>query len=527
MGLIDHPPKRSVVRIYIVSAKNLQPVGGGLSDPYIRIRLGKTYINDVQTVQKQTLDPGFYKFYELDAAIPGSVSLKIELRDWQYFPLHEHELIGETTIDLEDRWFQQKWQSCANGLERDEVTGEKYDIPIEMRSLYLPGNPVSQGQLEMWVEILPADKARNIPISEMSGPVKKKFEIRIICWKAEGIPKSAGEDFYCRFTVPNQKPKSTDTHWKCKARTPSWNYRIKFQVELPLKNPLEGSLSIQLWDKDILTADEIIGEMNLDIYPWLLMAYHRDGEVAPFKEINIAEEKMKNAEEAENDEAGESGLGDTMGLGLGFNFFGEDEHVTKKKKVLGQDQYQMVPFEVVDGDPSIFNANTDSNAEAQEEDKQAEDAEEEPGTSSDEEDDESEVDDGEAARDFINTLKGMAGLGEIAEDARWLNMMHHNHKKKKLVNKGKVAVTVTIVPETDAVERPVGNGRDEPNNNPMLPPPVGRLSLSFNPLAVLKELISPAVVFYIICCICCVLCLMAMAYLGTYYMTIYTLINSL
>ena len=49
---------------------------------------------------------------------------------------------------------------------------------------------------------------------------------------------------------------------------------------------------------------------------------------------------------------------------------------------------------------------------------------------------------------------------------------------------------------------------------------------SLNPFAILAELIGPEVVRVILCCLCCVACLAAMGYLGTYYVTINTMINS-
>jgi hypothetical protein len=45
---------------------------------------------------------------ELVTTLPGATSLSIELVDWQANPLALHELIGATTIDLEDRWFNSR-----------------------------------------------------------------------------------------------------------------------------------------------------------------------------------------------------------------------------------------------------------------------------------------------------------------------------------------------------------------------------------------------------------------------------------
>jgi hypothetical protein len=68
---------------------------------------------------------------------------------------------------------------------------------------------------------------------------------------------------------------STDTHWACRDGGPAWNYRVVIPLTLPLKDPLQARLGVQLWDYDILTANDLVAERSLDLYPWLLMAYHR------------------------------------------------------------------------------------------------------------------------------------------------------------------------------------------------------------------------------------------------------------
>ena len=53
---------------------------------------------------------------------------------------------------------------------------------------------------------------------------------------------------------------------------------------------------------------------------------------------------------------------------------------------------------------------------------------------------------------------------------------------------------------------PVGKGRDEPNMNPYLPPPVGRVKFSWNPFTMLNQLTGPK--FRKKCyCIVCIICL--------------------
>ena len=49
---------------------------------------------------------------------------------------------------------------------------------------------------------------------------------------------------------------------------------------------------------------------------------------------------------------------------------------------------------------------------------------------------------------------------------------------------GKVRIALNITPGEMAKANPVGGGRTEPNHSPFLPPPVGRLKFSFNPIEI-------------------------------------------
>ena len=92
---------------------------------------------------------------------------------------------------------------------------------------------------------------------------------------------------------------------------------------------------------------------------------------------------------------------------------------------------------------------------------------------------------------------------------------------------GQLYITVELVPFEQAEASPVGSGRSEPNTNPYLPPPTGRLSFSYNPLAICKELLGPELIIKIVCCCMCVLCLLAIAFGGMYYTSFYTMYESM
>lgn len=54
----------------------------------------------------------------------------------------------------------------------------------------------------------------------------------------------------------------------------------------------------------------------------------------------------------------------------------------------------------------------------------------------------------------------------------------------------KIRLDLRIVPKENALKNPVGQARQEPNQEPYLPPPVGRIEFSLNPFKMLSQLMS-------------------------------------
>ncbi|XP_035743561.1 otoferlin-like [Vespa mandarinia] len=112
----DYPPQQSVkllVRLYVIKGINLHPkdILSGKSDPYLCISLGKIYINDKKNHIPNQLNPIFGRVFELEATFPQDYLLSIQV--WDHDATSTDDLIGETQIDIENRFYSRHRAKCG------------------------------------------------------------------------------------------------------------------------------------------------------------------------------------------------------------------------------------------------------------------------------------------------------------------------------------------------------------------------------------------------------------------------------
>ena len=233
------------LRVYILDAYNLTPMDiGSPSDPYLKLILGKETKDNRKEYQLNKVNCSFNKIFEFKTYFPGCSMLKIQV--WDYDDFVPDDLVGETSIDLENRFYSKKYRNL------------KYQ-PIETRSLKHPLYNSGRGEIRLWIDILEIGKI--FPPFNIQKKPTGKFELRIVVWEVDGVPSMDVEDCSDLYIVANfrGKKQATDVHYRAQQGYGSFNWRMIWDLDVD-DQMADYNLTFQVWDKDLLSADDYAGE---------------------------------------------------------------------------------------------------------------------------------------------------------------------------------------------------------------------------------------------------------------------------
>ena len=342
--------------------------------------------------------------------LPGVSILKLQVFD--YDPLFSDELIGETTIDIEDRYYDFKWQ---------ELT----DKPIETRPLMHPDFKQPQGYATMWLEIVDKNNKGTFQKFDISKNPDCQAQCRFIVWETREIPSMDVEDtsdIYVSCFVEADKKQSTDVHFRCQTGTGSFNWRMCFDLDLPRKDK-SNYLNVQVYDKDYFSKDDFICSSVINLEGLL-------------KKIYLLDTPLKFSE----------------------SFYDALTDIEKINMFMTSDK-------------SVY-------------------------------------------PEWCNDEK------PNKDNKFWLPMRKPGVDGKPGEITGAVLCSLEILPKWKADICQVGLGRDEPNVNPYLPPPLGRFEFSLNPFKMFKQCVGPKmrkkVCQIIVIIFCLIWCLFLIPYMILY-----------
>lgn len=94
--------KAMYIRLYLIEGRDFASRDiGGSSDPYMVITCGDKVYSEKDNYQIDEPNPLFNKCYEFSSNFPGAYP--IEIYAYDYDDLFGDDLIGKTSIDLDDR----------------------------------------------------------------------------------------------------------------------------------------------------------------------------------------------------------------------------------------------------------------------------------------------------------------------------------------------------------------------------------------------------------------------------------------
>ncbi|EDL85878.1 fer-1-like 4 (C. elegans) (predicted), isoform CRA_a [Rattus norvegicus] len=117
-GIPQNRPIKLLVRVYIVKATNLAPADpNGKADPYVVVSAGKEQRDTKERYIPKQLNPIFGEVLELSVSLPAEPELTVAIFDHDL--VGSDDLIGETHIDLENRFYSHHRANCGLASQYD------------------------------------------------------------------------------------------------------------------------------------------------------------------------------------------------------------------------------------------------------------------------------------------------------------------------------------------------------------------------------------------------------------------------
>ncbi|XP_048205354.1 fer-1-like protein 4 [Perognathus longimembris pacificus] len=117
-GIPQNRPIKLLVRVYIVKATNLAPADpNGKADPYVVVSAGKERKDTKERYIPKQLNPIFGEVLELSISLPAKPELTVAVFDHDL--VGSDDLIGETHVDLENRFYSHHRANCGLASQYD------------------------------------------------------------------------------------------------------------------------------------------------------------------------------------------------------------------------------------------------------------------------------------------------------------------------------------------------------------------------------------------------------------------------
>ncbi|XP_026831447.1 synaptotagmin-like protein 4 isoform X7 [Drosophila erecta] len=274
--------KLSALEIHVVRCKDLAAVDAkrNRSDPYVKVYLlpDKSKAGKRKTkVKKHTLNPIFDETMRFHTPISSLESRTLWLTVWHSDMFGRNDFLGEVSVNLQGRLFdnpQSQWYLLQERSEPfDEVATYRGDIVVGLK--YIPPENIKSSFFSRGSSI--TGSSSNLrkfggsikSVASKSERTSKGGQLHVLVKEAKHLSpiKANGTcDAFCKSYLLPDRTRSSKQKTPVVKRTlhPSWNYTFVYE-DVSLEELSERALELTVWDHDRLASNEFVGGIRFSL----------------------------------------------------------------------------------------------------------------------------------------------------------------------------------------------------------------------------------------------------------------------
>nr|NP_001138055.1 bitesize, isoform F [Drosophila melanogaster]ACL83513.1 bitesize, isoform F [Drosophila melanogaster] len=274
--------KLSALEVHVVRCKDLAAVDAkrNRSDPYVKVYLlpDKSKAGKRKTkVKKHTLNPIFDETMRFHTPISSLESRTLWLTVWHSDMFGRNDFLGEVSVNLQGRLFdnpQSQWYLLQERSEPfDEVATYRGDIVVGLK--YIPPENIKSSFFSRGSSI--TGSSSNLrkfggsikSVASKSERTSKGGQLHVLVKEAKHLSpiKANGTcDAFCKSYLLPDRTRSSKQKTPVVKRTlhPSWNYTFVYE-DVSLEELSERALELTVWDHDRLASNEFVGGIRFSL----------------------------------------------------------------------------------------------------------------------------------------------------------------------------------------------------------------------------------------------------------------------
>ncbi|KRK03811.1 synaptotagmin-like protein 4 isoform X9 [Drosophila yakuba] len=274
--------KLSALEVHVVRCKDLAAVDAkrNRSDPYVKVYLlpDKSKAGKRKTkVKKHTLNPIFDETMRFHTPISSLESRTLWLTVWHSDMFGRNDFLGEVSVNLQGRLFdnpQSQWYLLQERSEPfDEVATYRGDIVVGLK--YIPAENIKSSFFSRGSSI--TGSSSNLrkfggsikSVASKSDRTSKGGQLHVLVKEAKHLSpiKANGTcDAFCKSYLLPDRTRSSKQKTPVVKRTlhPSWNYTFIYE-DVSLEELSERALELTVWDHDRLASNEFVGGIRFSL----------------------------------------------------------------------------------------------------------------------------------------------------------------------------------------------------------------------------------------------------------------------